>query len=634
VQYGKKKCVLLAGFGAPLEGLADKYARQDFTVLKCAVSQLDQYSDESIDLLHILPSARHSLDLFQPFVAHHRSAVAIPFSPDIKRALLEQFVINCEASARPLMLAYAPLYYPSFSKLKHAVQTGIVGDIREVRIRLPGGCRDLPEPDSALSAESPVTMGLTWAASLTSGPWHWERLREDDWLARGDNKRQCLLLTGSQEDSHLMLEVEGTGSLLRLSIQGERHTLLAVRGNVSRVIAQFDVLPECALVKAAQLFLDGRTRTVVGGHNGLYLNQLFTGFKRARHDAAAILENTQEEAATQLVAGDPPPLYERYRKLPMLKPGKPLGNPFWEAKMNIERICNQDCVFCFAREGELVTVPEDNLIEILGRLTAEGVEGIMFSGREPTLNKRLPELISEARKAGLKNITVETNALLFDTMEFVIQCKEAGLHASFVSFHSVREQTVEQITQTPGSLRRTLRGIRNLLEQGIEVELNCVMNRFNYHELEEIADWVTTNLTTISSLTFSFVAPLGRAEGNRAVVPRIAQVTPYLRKALLLAEKRGLTALVPGRCGIPLCTLPGMERFFVDYTLRDHITFNTAPLPDDRLKTPLCSSCRFNLYCHGLWSNYAALYSHVEIDNGFALVNSKTRINTAELRHD
>ncbi len=250
----------------------------------------------------------------------------------------------------------------------------------------------------------------------------------------------------------------------------------------------------------------------------------------------------------------------------------------------------------------------------------------MFSGREPTLNRRLPEYIASAKATGMKNVTVETNALLFADRNQVADCRQAGLDAAFVSFHSARPETVAKLTGTPDSFSRTLQGIINLLDSGVEVELNCVVNRFNFRELEEIATFVCDNLKRITSITFSFVAPLGRAQDNEALVPTISEAAPYLRTALLVCEEAGLVALVPGRCGIPLCFLPDLERFFVDYQLRGQ---SPATQPTaDREKTSLCPSCQFDEMCHGLWAAYARLHGTDEIRDGFWRVNPRAATKT------
>lgn len=619
MQDKDKKSVVLVGDGRAVARYTALYERNGaFAALRVRPGA-PMPADRPIDLVHIVDCGDLLLSDIAMAVAETAAPVALPFSPALPVGALETAVVALEKRQLPLMLAYAPLYSPPFHKLLHAVSTGIIGKLSRLELLLPGGPAEFRMQVQSGAPLAPGCVGLSYAVLITGGRPHWDSFRDGAPTAIAQFAEGLkLTVRRGPHGKPPTLEVVGDASTLRLAADGSRQVLSALRGETERdLLPLADVDVYCATVKAAGLFIDGRTRNIIPGHSGLLLGQAFATTRKALAPPAPLEpQENMEPTSTPL-----PPHYDLYRKLPLRWGGTGRSSPLWEAKFNIEATCNQDCIFCFARDGDLRLTDLASAPEIFGRLSAEGIEGVMFSGREPTLNGRLPEYIASARAAGMKNVTVETNALLFAQAEQVTNCRQAGLKAAFVSFHSARPETVAKLTGRPDSFARTLQGIRNLLDAQVDVELNCVVNRHNFRELEEVARFVCNELSRITSITFSFVAPLGRAQDNEVLVPPISEAAPYLRAALLTCEEAGLAALVPGRCGIPLCFLPGLERFFVDYQLRHE----APPMRStaDREKTSLCSGCRFDEQCHGLWAAYAKLHGTDEIRDRYWQVNPR-----------
>jgi pyruvate-formate lyase-activating enzyme len=616
VQEEKKRLVVVLGRGRTVGRTCRLYERIG-TFAAASRAPGEALPAESIDLVHVVDTGDAPLHSLAEWLAPTSAPVVLPFSPSFPVADFESTVVALESRGLRLMLGYPPMYAPPFAKLLHAVATGIVGRVAQIELLLPGGWPEFRTQVEAGSSLAPACVGLAYVVQLTGHQPTWQAVAPDA-LRVGSQLGEAVTFTVAPgpQGAPPTLVVRGDASELRLTATGSSQVLAARRGGVERELARnedMDVL--CATAKAAGLLADNRTRSIIPGHSGLLLLQAFAGARRALDPPA-----TPDQEPVRTATPTAPPKYDLYQKIPLRWGGKGRESPLWEAKFNIESVCNQDCLFCFARDGDLRLTELEGTPELFGRLTHEGIEGVMFSGREPTLNAQLPEYIARAKAAGMKNVTVETNALLFADADMVSSCRRAGLDAAFVSFHSIRPETVARLTRTEDSFPRTLQGIRNLLAQGIEVELNCVVNRHNYQELEEIASFVGTDLVGITSMTFSFIAPLGQAEENRHLVPPISEAAPHLRAALLACAEAGVVALVPGRCGIPLCFLPGLERFFVDYQLR-HEAPETG-LASDRVKNAECDHCRFTAFCQGLWATYARLYGTDEIRDGYFAVNT------------
>ena len=73
--------------------------------------------------------------------------------------------------------------------------------------------------------------------------------------------------------------------------------------------------------------------------------------------------------------------------------------------------CNLQCPFCFGPNHELPAMQTSKVIDIIGKLAANGTQGIVFSGGEPTLIKDLPIIINEAKSRGLTTV-LSTNGIL------------------------------------------------------------------------------------------------------------------------------------------------------------------------------------------------------------------------------
>ncbi len=157
-------------------------------------------------------------------------------------------------------------------------------------------------------------------------------------------------------------------------------------------------------------------------------------------------------------------------------------------------------------------------------------------------------------------------------------------------------------------------GVRKLLDNEISVGLNVVLTKTSWVDLEDYVDFVQQHFEGVASVTFSWVAPLGRARKRRDLIPSMAEVAPYLARALSKSEAYGLNPSIPGRCGVPFCILPGMQRFFVDYIEHGHGMLENAGLenPEDdkvgRTKLPICSDCLYNEMCRGIWKGYAEIF--------------------------
>ena len=114
-------------------------------------------------------------------------------------------------------------------------------------------------------------------------------------------------------------------------------------------------------------------------------------------------------------------------------------------------------------------------------------------------------------------------------------------------------------------------------------------------------------LGTRTYITFSMISPQGWGVDRIDLIPRIAEFTQHLAPALRRAKELGIPSHVPGLCGVPLCTMPGFESHFLEYTQ------TSVPELPTRAYGPDCPDCRWRSRCSGFWSDYLAHHGTDEL---------------------
>lgn len=177
--------------------------------------------------------------------------------------------------------------------------------------------------------------------------------------------------------------------------------------------------------------------------------------------------------------------------------------------------------------------------------------GVILTGGEPTLHPELPQIAAYASAQGL-HVRMITNGTRLADREFARAVAEAGVKIVHVSVYSVRPEVEEVLRGTPGTLEKAFAAVRNAHEYGIEININCVINKLNADHLHENIDYWIEEHPYIRHFVWNNLDPsMGRAEVNQdKFTPRLADFEVSLQKALRRLQSTGRTFRVEK---VPLC---------------------------------------------------------------------------------
>mgnify|MGYP001565883072 CR=1 FL=1 len=232
--------------------------------------------------------------------------------------------------------------------------------------------------------------------------------------------------------------------------------------------------------------------------------------------------------------------------------------------MQVELIsgCNQKCIFCYNvwKEGCsktpcIKTLTKEQHHKIVEEIIKNEVFDVILSGGEPLLIPYLEELIKKLAMNKIPTMII-TNGMLL-TKARVKKLKEAGLESIQISLHHFKESMNDTITGIKGSCKRTIEGIKNVIEiMGADcLNVNMVVIPKTYKNVYEMGKFLGNFGVTSFSVGCSSVA--GEMSNNKYLfVDRKKFLEIY--NQLKMVEK-DVRIKVSFTGGFPLCILPDIN---------------------------------------------------------------------------
>jgi len=182
--------------------------------------------------------------------------------------------------------------------------------------------------------------------------------------------------------------------------------------------------------------------------------------------------------------------------------------------LEITSNCNLRCIHCYGDFGPVqddkLTLSIEHQLRILRDAHDLGCKTVQFTGGEPTLSKRLFELIDFAKAVGFKHVIVYTNGtLITEKMAEKFRQREVTVH---LSLYSHDQQTHDTITGFKGSFEMTRQGLLLLKQKGVDTAVGTPVMKQNQEDLESVKAFL--NDIGIKKHFFDPIRPIGRAKLN------------------------------------------------------------------------------------------------------------------------
>lgn len=189
------------------------------------------------------------------------------------------------------------------------------------------------------------------------------------------------------------------------------------------------------------------------------------------------------------------------------------------AWLEVEDKCNMKCLHCYGRFAPHVDTTKPKMTfsdwtRVIDELSLVRCNSIQFIGGEPLMMKRVFDLGLYAKKKGIENIEVFTNGTLV-TDRIMKEIKELGFSVA-TSFYSADEKVHDEITQTPGSYKKTMKFIDRLVYGGISFRVGLVIMKQNETGMEETLSLLQE--MGVSKIGIDVVRPSGRGS-DEGILP-------------------------------------------------------------------------------------------------------------------
>ena len=194
-------------------------------------------------------------------------------------------------------------------------------------------------------------------------------------------------------------------------------------------------------------------------------------------------------------------------------------NPFiviWE----VTRACQLHCLHCRA-EAQRIRDPRELTTEegyaLIDAIAEMDNPLLVFTGGDPLERPDLFDFIRYGRSKGLQ-VSITPSATPKVTAEAIAAAKAAGLERWAFSLDGSNAEIHDKFRGTKGSFDRTMTALGILREQGIPIQINTTVTRYNLDDLERIAQVVESFEAVLWSVFF--LVPTGRARAKDMVTAR------------------------------------------------------------------------------------------------------------------
>lgn len=221
--------------------------------------------------------------------------------------------------------------------------------------------------------------------------------------------------------------------------------------------------------------------------------------------------------------------------------------------------CNSNCIMCPATDNmrkKRNTVNVDEILDIIRHMPSDA-RHITITGGEPFLiGNRIFEIFKAFKeKCHNTSFLLLTNGRALSYEPFIRKFYETAPTKIIIGIplHGYDATSHDAITRSPGGFEQTIRGIKNLINFGYQVELRMVVSKLNYHNITRICELIVKEFPGVCRVRVMGLEMLGNAAVNKNDV-----WIPY--NEAFSASKEGIDLLIKnsiqvGLYNFPLCSV-------------------------------------------------------------------------------
>jgi AdoMet-dependent heme synthase len=156
----------------------------------------------------------------------------------------------------------------------------------------------------------------------------------------------------------------------------------------------------------------------------------------------------------------------------------------WSASLGVTHRCNETCVHCLRAPTIRADLDRAVLLDVLDQLHDLGCFKVTLTGGEPFMRRDLLDILAHARAYDIAS-DVLTNGTLI-TRRIAEALPRLGVLEVQVSVYGASADVHDGVTRTPGSFRRTLRGLTFLREAGVRCRVTMPVLRENAADFDNV----------------------------------------------------------------------------------------------------------------------------------------------------
>ena len=258
--------------------------------------------------------------------------------------------------------------------------------------------------------------------------------------------------------------------------------------------------------------------------------------------------------------------------------------------------CNSNCIMCPSpnlsrKEYDVNDI--DLLIEVIGHIPKDTPHMTITGGEPFMVGKGIFDLIEACkRKFTETDFLILTNGRVFAVSEYCRMLHETipnkcligiPLHGSCADIH-------DSITQANGSFDQTLLGLKRLQALGVSTEIRIVVSRLNLGDLENTAKLISSELASVTHVTFVAMEMTGSAQINAEQVwISYKESFPAVRRAIDILVECGIDVRI---YNYPICTVDPDMRMLCCKSISDYkVRFSKE-----------CEKCNEKESCSGVFA--------------------------------